>query len=123
VKRQTAQGLLWWLLPWLVARLLIPAGFMPVTATGDVGWVLCSVAAAASEADSHANPSRNSGGLHNDVLCPFAAVGSLVPPPLPSLVAARSLASAGLSIPAVAVRPASAGAVRVHWARGPPVLS
>jgi hypothetical protein len=123
VKRRTAQGLLWWLLPWLVARLLVPAGFMPVAATGEVGWVLCSVAATASDADSRVNPSRSTGGLHNDVLCPFTAAGSLAPPPLPSLVAARSLAPAGLPIPAAAVRPASAGAARIHCARGPPVLS
>jgi hypothetical protein len=123
VKRRTAQGLLWWLLPWLVARLLVPAGFMPVTATGEVAWVLCSVAATASDADAPAKPLRSTGDLHKDVLCAFAAAGSLAAPPLPGFLAARSFAPAGLPIPTAAARPASAGAVQAHWARGPPLLS
>ncbi len=96
---------------------------MPISATGEVGWVLCSAAAAPGNAASHGAPPRDAAGLHHDGLCPFAAAGTLAAPPLPALLAARWLVPARLRIPEEALRPAAAGAARDHWARGPPLLS
>jgi hypothetical protein len=121
MRRGSAETLAWWLLPWLVARLLVPAGFMPVSAAGEVGWVLCSAAAAG--ADSRGTPLHDTAGLHKDGLCPFAAAATLAAPPLPDLAAARWPVPARLLVPEEARRPASTGAASDHWARGPPRLS
>ncbi|MFO1401253.1 MAG: hypothetical protein U1F06_02530 [Steroidobacteraceae bacterium] len=119
--RRTAQSVLAWTLPWLVARLLLPAGVMPAVVGGEPGWILCS-AAAHGDVPRPAAPHDTGSSQHAAAPCPFAAAAACAPPPAPALAAAIEVVvtapaagDPGLSRPRQAVR--------AHPARGPPFLS
>jgi hypothetical protein len=122
VKRRTAQALLWWLLPWIVARLLVPVGFMPVASSSELGWVLCSAAAQSGGAAGPTAPHGTDGNQH-DAPCLFAVAGTCAAPPATVLAMAPGLATASLPIPADAFPALPAKRPRSHLARGPPQLS
>lgn len=121
VKRRSAEILIWWLMPWLMARLLVPAGFMPVSTAGEISWVLCSTAAL-GHAPAQDGPQPEGPDLHHGSLCPFAAAGALAPPPPSALVAARSFAAARLYASGTS-NPTATDVAGDHWARGPPLIS
>ncbi|MCC7462327.1 MAG: hypothetical protein IT480_07685 [Gammaproteobacteria bacterium] len=118
---RSTHALACWLLPWLVARLFVPAGIMPAAPAGEPGWILCS---AAADGTPRPEAPGGSGGTHRETApCPFAVAGAGAPPPPPILLLAPGTAGAVPPNPADAgpawpVRPASA-----HRARAPPQYS
>ena len=101
------------LLPLLVLRALIPAGFMVSMVSGAAELTFCG----ATQHD-HAHHGTSSA----DPTCPFAQ--SSGPAPLPSLLTlAQSIDSARFEPPAaVSQTVAPFGPVRQHVPRGPPAL-
>jgi hypothetical protein len=101
------------LLPLLVLRALIPAGFMVSMVGGAAELTFCGA--------SQHDPAHH-GTTRADPSCPFAQ--SSGPAPLPALPAlAQSLDSARFELPAaVAQTAAPFGPVRQHVPRGPPAL-
>lgn len=123
MKPRTAQSLALWLLPWLAARLMIPAGFMPVTGDAHLRWVLCSVTAPPAERAPPAAPGDGAAGLHKTLLCPFAAAAASAAPPPAAAVFASAVPSRAFVPPDRPAPPVSSGAPRSQQARGPPALS
>ena len=122
IRTRTARNLCSWLLPWLIARLLLPAGVMPFAPGGEPGWVLCS--AAALSAAPGTQPSSDTGGVPQaEAPCLFALAGACAPPPHACRALERGGAAAAPRIPLdAAPRPVSRPA-RAHLARGPPQFS
>jgi hypothetical protein len=126
IRARTARNLCSWLLPWLIARLLLPAGVMPFAPTGEPGWVLCSAAALSAAPGTQTSDklaSSDPGGEHRaEAPCPFALAGACAPPP----PACRLLERAGVAAPPIPLdagsRPVSRP-LRAHLARGPPQYS
>ena len=102
------------LLPLLVLRALIPAGFMISMVGGAAELTFCGAAQ-----HDHAHHGTTSA----DPTCPFAQ--SSAPAPLPTLPAlAKSIDSARFEPPrAVSQTVAPFGPVRQHVPRGPPALT
>lgn len=120
--RRTAQSALAWLLPWLVARLLVPPGVMPATPAGEPGWVLCSAAVALGDSGHRDAPHRSGGARHEVAPCPFALAGACAPP-LQLLATSTPIAAALGAVPAEPGPFPSRRPIRAHPARGPPQYS
>ncbi len=119
VRRSRRAWLAVLLLPWLVARAVVPTGFMPVVHGGDVHLAFCGgMAAGTGDPAGHA-PAHGAA----DGGCPFAL--SAGGAPLPEFFAAVSPGPATLDrAPDTAARRAVApGPVRVHSPRAPPLLA
>ena len=58
-----SQSWVWWLLPFLVARALVPVGFMARVADGHLSMVFCSVGSLGLQAANHKTPVT---GAHSD---------------------------------------------------------
>ena len=121
MRRRTPQALLRWLLPWLVARLLVPAGVMPAVPAGEPGWILCSAAAVGTPGPE---APHGSGGTHHDTApCPFAVAAPGAPPPSTFQLATHDLAGVVTPIPVAAGRTWPPRPARAHRARAPPSYS
>ncbi len=130
-----------WLMPWLVLRAFVPAGFMVSTGLDGPQLSLCSghtslPGAPAAELDPHAahhgahhgqradvgdvEHAAGHGGKHFDAPCPFgiAAVGITVsvlrPAPVSVLPTDESFTSSS-------ARVVAAGPLRSDYIRGPPL--
>jgi hypothetical protein len=129
---RTKRRLLGLVLPLLLLRLLVPAGFMPFSDGGSFGVALCpgeaalppGLAAHVGHAMHHAgHPGRGQPTAEHHALCLFAA--SAVPP----VPAAALLASAARAALAAAALPAQARSIalpvilRAQSARAPPETS
>lgn len=105
------------LLPVLVLRALVPAGFM--AAATDDGGVHMQFCAHAGMHGSHA-PDPKQGA---DPRCPFAQSASPAPLPVLALLAPGAL-SAAIDRPILVARtPGSSGPPRKQTPRGPPTLA
>ena len=120
--RRTARSALAWLLPWLVARLLLPPGVMPAAPAGEPGWILCSAAVALGAGVHRDAPPGNGGAHHESAPCPFTLAGACAAPPV-VLAAAAPRATASLAIPAAPGQSWPRRPSRAHPARGPPAFS
>ena len=123
------RGRRWWaraLLPLLLLRALIPAGFMPATSAGSLALVFCEPAALAAGphagAHHHGHEDAGHAGHAASAECPFAqsaapALPSLaaLPPVQPQIADAPSAVREQPALPSVPLRHAAA--------RGPPALS
>lgn len=70
-----------YVLPFVVARLLLPAGFMPALQDGELRLAFCGVAAAAAtDSGAKADPHPLDGNDH----CPFAQPALAMLPVLPA---------------------------------------
>jgi len=111
------------LLPLMVLRAMLPAGYMPVAQDGTLRIAMCSDGIQPAATD-HGDKSTGSGHEQSSVSgsCAFANAAASAPPP----AALQSIAviefDAGF-IPAGAAPHRSASIVRVQSARGPPSLS
>jgi len=113
----------WWLLPFLVARALMPMGFMAQAQPGVGGKlqiVFCSAFAQLGEThDDHGNKTHDG---HNDFSCPFAHVAAA---PLSSFNGSELipfLAATAIQLPAITSYYA-VGPPRFIATRGPPRLA
>jgi hypothetical protein len=113
-----ALSLLWILLPLMVARVLLPPGYMPGSGTDGMALVMCSGAVIAPDGDGPAPDAGHEGKFS----CPFAQAPALAaafampwvhaaPPPRFAPLAPRLLAAAPTGPP------------RTGRARGPPLHS
>lgn len=112
------------LLPLMVLRALLPAGFMPVAEDGALRMAMCSDGLYPTTADHHGHPSpagdeQQSSGSGS---CPFAlAAVNAAPPALTQIVARLDIDSGAASS---AIAPVIVAAtVRAQSARGPPSFS
>ena len=109
----------WLLLPFLVARALMPVGFMAQAQGGKLQIVFCSAGFSQPGLDHHDD--KHADG-HNDFSCPFAHVAAA-----PLLIVSSSEVIAFIATAAV-VLPADSpyyavGPPRFIATRGPPPLS
>jgi hypothetical protein len=108
--------LIWWLLPLLALRGLVPVGFMLDMSHGDVAMVVCP---------GHLPGTSESGADHGQPspkLCPFAVAAAAGPtafvPGIVSFVAVSLDNTAPPSVTETGVK-----ALHAHLIRGPPALS
>lgn len=117
------QAWIWWLLPFLVARALMPVGFMAQAMDGKLQIVFCSAGFAQAGLSHGADHDANKhAGAQNDFSCPFAHVAAA---PMPLFTGSESipfLATAEIVPPAESPYYA-AGPPRFIATRGPPSLS
>jgi hypothetical protein len=131
VNTRRAQAWAWWLLPFLVARALLPTGFMAQAQNGQLNLVLCSAGFAKLDRTNRAESITRSvsqdelahqGSSQADVICPFALSGSAaLAHVVPFFVAHHSVAiedAVSPRLPILSVRLANA-----HRVRGPPQFS
>jgi hypothetical protein len=107
------------LLPLMVLRGLLPAGYMPVAERGQLRMVLCSDGLWPA---GPAHPDSRSGHVASTD-CPFALASLLAPP-----VDAAAMASVATTLPTTLSLPTAQQApspvpLRHDSARGPPLLS
>lgn len=135
MKPRRVQTWVWWLLPFLVARALMPVGFMAQGQGGDFKLVFCSSVAAladhfAANDRSHAtdagqpdhSPSDSSSHDQSDLSCPF---GHAAPAPLLDLSGSEAIAfiAAAVHLPHAEPPYLAVGPPRAVSARGPPQLA
>ncbi len=75
VTSRRVQSWVWWLLPFLVARALMPVGFMAQAQDGKLQIVFCSAGFTQSVTD-HDDGVNNHATAQNDFSCPFAHVAA-----------------------------------------------
>ncbi len=131
-----SQSWVWWLLPFLVARALVPVGFMARVSDGHLNLVFCSLAYAGAQT---VNDRRSQAGIDHDGLvkhagddqddatqtdfsCPFSQVAAV---PLLDVTGSEAIAYIATSeIPASVDTPYYAvGPPRFIATRGPPALT
>jgi len=131
VNTRRAQAWAWWLLPFLVARALLPMGFMAQAQNGQLNLVLCSAGFAklnpTTRIESNTRAASqdelaHQGSSQAEGVCPFAlSSGAALAHVVPFLVAHYSASiedAASPRLPILSVRLANA-----HRVRGPPQFS
>ncbi len=117
------QTWVWWLLPLLVARAIMPVGFMAQVHDGQLQIVFCS-AGITQPAMSDDGDAGHDGDQHDasqgDLPCPFAQVAAAPLPAFNSSEAIPFIPSAEILPPAESPYHA-AGPPRFIATRGPPV--
>ncbi len=111
--------LAWLILPLLLSRALVPAGFMLAAADGSLAVVLCESGPghAVHAGHGHHHPGRPHA---SDPTCPFAQSAGAAPLPTLPALAAQSLAPTASPVAAREQRLAPSGPARQHTARAPP---
>lgn len=115
------QAWVWWLLPLLVARALMPVGFMAQAVDGKLQIVFCS-AGMSQSGTAHDDAGNKHADVQNDFSCPFAQAAAA---PLPVIGGGESIpffVTAEILPPAES-RHVAAGPPRYLATRGPPALS
>lgn len=115
------QSWVWWLLPLLVARALMPVGFMAQAVDGKLQIVFCS-AGIAQPGTAHDDSGNKHTDVQNDLSCPFAQVAAA---PLLDITSSESIPfipTAEILPPAESPYYAS-GPPRFIATRGPPAFS
>lgn len=108
--------LLLYVLPFVLARLLLPAGFMPTLQDGELRLAFCGAAAAApADGKAQADPHPLDGNDH----CPFAQPALAMLPILPALPPAVPMVLPPPAAP-VYFQPTT-GPPRAFGSRAPPV--
>jgi hypothetical protein len=142
MRRHVFQRWAIWLLPLMLVRAFVPAGFMLSAQAGELSLVFCSgsvsaaqprsehlahqhhanhsadPSASSSEPDSESNTSESSS--EGIAACPFAASGTAAAAELPHFVG--QLAPLDYEHPLSALPVASSGPQRADRIRGPPAL-
>lgn len=133
VRFSRSQFWVWWLLPFLVARALVPVGFMARMSDGHLSLVFCSVSASKLNTAEHsagiqqnglvdtANDDQD-GSTQADFSCPFSQVAAV---PLLDVSGTEAIAYIATSeVPSVVETPYYAvGPPRFIATRGPPILA
>ncbi len=113
------------LLPLMVLRAMLPAGYMPVTENGTLRIAMCSdgLYSAATVPSSDSTTDRGNHELPaGSGDCAFANAATSAPPPAGFLSIVVSTSDAG-AVQARAAPTHSVSLVRVQSARGPPSIS
>ncbi len=140
MNRRLFKSLSLWIVPLLIARAMIPAGYMVMTDAAGLRLMFCPTVIAPAvtpqQADLHADHAEHhnamqhtdhaqghdSGGSGDHVPCPFSLVASAALVDVPFLASVAGIAADELvgftSAPAF-----SAGPIRAERIRGPPHLS
>ena len=106
------------LLPLMVLRALLPPGYMPVTADGELRIVMCSAGLASQDpgdTDRHSQASDTGS-------CLFANAATFAPPSATGFIPAIA-PEISLALPVAATRPPATGPPRTAAARAPPSFS
>lgn len=119
MKRQQATLWVWWLLPVLVARALLPVGYMLDVAHSNPAIIMCGESGLSKVDTEH--PQSSTHAVHH-AICPFALALSVVPP------VALSLAILDQSwflsdAEQYSNHLSSSGPARINFNRGPPAYS
>lgn len=117
ITRRRKDLLLALLLPLMVLRALLPAGYMPVAEGGELRIVMCSDGLQTDAGDTDNQPAPHGG---DD--CPFAHAAVHAPPVATIVVADAPHAHQPVSSLNVEL-PLTTGPPRQHGARAPPALS
>jgi hypothetical protein len=115
MSRRRAEFWMLGLLPLLVLRLLLPTGVMPARGIHGLALVLCSAQQVRSAPDT--------GQVHADALCPFAAAATPAPPATPMQPAVAGSPSSLPPLARQALCSGPSGAPRSQLARAPPSFS
>lgn len=128
-----SQFWVWWLLPFLVARALVPVGFMARVSNGHLSLVFCSVTASKLHAANHSIGVQQNGlidtvnddqddSTQTDFSCPFSQVAAV---PLLDVSGSEAITYITTSeIPNILEAPYFAvGPPRFIATRGPPALT
>ena len=108
--------LLLYVLPFVLARLLLPAGFMPTLQGGELRLAFCGAAAAtATDGGTQAAPHPLDGNDH----CPFAQPALAMLPVLPAVPPAVAVVLPPPATP-VSFQPTT-GPPRAFGSRAPPI--
>jgi hypothetical protein len=113
------------LLPLMVLRAMLPAGYMPVTENGTFRIAMCSDGLYPAATDQGSNTAPDSGNQELPAGpgdCAFANAASGAPPPSMSFSVFTIDSDAGAAL-AHEASTRSASLVRVQSARGPPAIS
>jgi len=117
-KRQVRQIALAMLLPALMFRAAIPAGYMPVASSGQPTLVMCSGVDGAAAQDAPGTPDP-ADSRHSNLPCHFAT--SAAAPPVDHAAAVVFDSAAPLASPGDAVENILPAIVRAQSARAPPI--
>jgi hypothetical protein len=109
------------LLPLMVLRAMLPAGYMPVTENGELRMVMCS-AGMQLPGNGDGNDHNNHQPASDTGSCPFASALVSVPP-VQYVAAVVTAVEFGFSTQAADELPPSTGPPRTTAARAPPALS
>ncbi|MGE0116054.1 MAG: hypothetical protein AB7T07_14375 [Steroidobacteraceae bacterium] len=115
------QTWVWWLLPLLVARALMPVGFMAQARDGKFQIVFCMAGVSLPQAAAH-DDAGSDRASQSDLSCPFAHAAAAPLLDTSSSVVIAFFPSAEIYPPADLPNHAS-GPPRFDLARGPPALS
>ncbi|MGE0116057.1 MAG: DUF2946 family protein [Steroidobacteraceae bacterium] len=115
------QTWVWWLLPLLVARSLVPVGFMAQAHEGKFQIVFCTTGVSLPLAVAHDDAGGNHDASHANSSCLFAQAAAVPLPDLSGSAAIAFLPTAEMLPPADLPTHAS-GPPRLDRARGPPAL-
>jgi hypothetical protein len=121
--------IIWWLLPLLALRSLVPAGLMIDTSQGGVSMVVCTGVHKSTPMEERGAPATTTHdhlgqhGHDSNAICPFAvaATGAPTPAVLPMVLGAVSVIDA-ISSDVVAFH-STFGPLRVQQSRAPPYFS
>jgi hypothetical protein len=120
ISRRRIRGWIALLLPLMVLRALLPAGYMPVAADGELRIVMCS-AGLDTLGHHDRGHGQDDGTQAQQASCPFAHAATLAPP---NAVRHQAIASpVGIDIAAAAQRTLPTSPYRFAAARGPPRYS
>lgn len=121
ISRRRISGWIALLLPLMALRAMLPAGYMPVAADGELRIVMCS-AGLAGQTDADGNSDHPAPSLGMDGGCLFGHAATIAPPSaIPCCAFAPSLVS--FVSRSSALTPPSTGPPRVTAARAPPSFS
>lgn len=112
------------LLPLMVLRAFLPAGFMPVTGNGELRIVMCSEglqAPATTTRDDSSTGHQQPSGTGGD--CAFAHAATSAPPTQIVFAIVEPLRETRFLSFAATTLPPATGPPRATAARGPPALS
>lgn len=113
------------LLPLMVLRAMLPAGYMPVTENGMLRIAMCSDGLYSAANDPSGDSTTDSGNHElpaGSGDCAFANAAAGAPPPA-ELLSVVAIASDAGAVLARAAPTHSVSIVRVQSARGPPAIS
>lgn len=107
------------LLPLMVLRAMLPAGYMPVAENGELRMVMCSAGMQLPGGD-HTDHGQQPA---TDTVCPFASALTGAPPVQQAMLAVVAAAEFPFTSFSADTLPPSTGPPRITAARAPPALS
>jgi hypothetical protein len=120
ISRRRIRHVIALLLPLMVLRALLPAGFMPVAEHGELRMVMCSAGLALPGTDHSGKGTQDHTGSDS---CPFAHAAASAPPTQHVVAITEPLREVRFLSLAIDTLPPATGPPRTAAARAPPALS